>query len=546
MVAEIMTAENRHEGAAAAGGPEGGARNAGLRRKLGVVRPPEAGAMTPARALALALPKVADEGFALPAVMRGIEEVRRLAPAALLEWLAAFARRGGGEGAGGAEGEGPPAEDGAPEDPASDAAADPGAGASGGASGEAAPAGLSPLILALEREDGLRAYALPDPQFVAALIEVQTLGTVLPRPAEPRPPTITDGAMCAPFIEGVLERFERALASQTLPYWAGGYFVGAQVRSLRHLEMMLEDIPYRLYALEADLGDGAKLGRIVLVFPDVAAPPETRRGEGPGWQALFTGQVLRSRARLEAVLRRIEMPLAEVRRLKVGDVLKMPMNVIGEVELVEPSGRLLARCRLGQKGGQKALRLRAPGAEAPDGGAHPEEGQGFSAGSAGAAGAPQGDAGAMGLDMLAGEGAPLPGGPPPGGALPGGVLPAEPPPGGALAGGALAGGALPGGAGPGEGGLPDPPPAPVSMAMGGDLPPSEAPVAPAASLGGDVPASAGLAEGGGDLPPPGDLPPLGEPLGDLPPLGEQGAAENPLPPSDAGDLPLPGDLPAGG
>ena len=478
-----MAAEDQHGRAAGAGARESAARNEGLRRKLGHVRPPGPGVMTPAKALALALPKAAEEGFSLTLVQRGIEERRHLLPAALLEWLSGFAE-GGGDG---------------------------GDGGSGGEAGENSPeddGAHTPLILALERSDGLRAYALPDPQLTAALIEVQTLGTVLPRPAEPRPPTLTDGAMCAPFIERVLEKFEIALAAQTLPYWAGGYRVGERISSLRHLEMMLEEIPHRLYSMEMDLGEGAKRGRLVLVFADLAAPPEAAGPEGADWHALFTSQVLESRAELVAVLGRIGMPIRALRALKAGDMLKMPIGVIGAVALEEPSGRVLARCRLGQKGGQKALRIEPPDAHEANAAA-PAEGRGFGAGGQMA------DASAMGLDALAGgpaaENA---------GMIGGGVM------GGGMADAGLAD------AGPAGQGLAGAGASPLDMqgrAPGGDLP------QPDASASADLP-PLGDALASGDLPPLGDIASAGAQGGggDLPPLGEMG------------ELPPLGDLPAEG
>ncbi len=440
----------------------GGAGNGALRRKLGAMRPPGLGEMTPAKALRQLLPRVAEERFGLAVSVVEAGEDRRVAAEHLPARLCAEAEEAGG----GAD------------------------GSDGGGADRAAESGS--LLLALDREGGARAFAVPDAQLLAALIEVQTLGRVLPVAALPRPPTPTDAAMCRDFIDLLLQRLEGALARPDPPFWVTGYGAGPQIENLRLLEMMLGEIPYRLFSLVIDIDGGAKTGRLQLAFPALS-PPGAQAGctvPDRSWRDIFTEQVMHSRARLDAVLHRLHLPLAELRGLKAGDLLPVPLSAVGNVVLECGARQDVALARLGQKGGLRAVRLKSEiAAEAAAAGAWPETSPAAASPPAGAPG-PSDDMGDM-IAARAGKGAS-----PPGGNMPGGAtgMPAAP-------------GMATGPSEPGADDLPAPSPLPAASPLPDPLPLSDggAPAMPATETKGSLPplpplADAGAAMHTGDLP----------------------------------------------
>jgi hypothetical protein len=62
------------------------------------------------------------------------------------------------------------------------------------------------MLMVLDCPGGMTGAASVSLPLVGALIQQQTMGRVLDRPADPRPYTDTDAALAAPLLEGVLSR----------------------------------------------------------------------------------------------------------------------------------------------------------------------------------------------------------------------------------------------------------------------------------------------------------------------------------------------------
>ncbi len=290
-------------------------RNSALHLKLGVAPEPNPALMTPAKALRIAVSKAAEEQLSLAATVLEVkEEKRALEP--FLETLAAEEEEG------------------------------------------------APLLIVLQGEEGALGVAIPDEQLVAAVIEIQTMGRVLPAQAAPRALTATDAAMCSGFLDRLLTIFSRALSAETEVRWASGYQFARRAENARLLGLMLEDVPYRVFRLSVDLGVGAKQGRLRLVFPvkPAAGKPAKAGGSGKSWHEALEDQVMESHAMVEAILHRMFLTLAELRRLKTGDILQIPLWSVGNVSLESAPKQRLARVRLGQQNGMRAVRLMRPDA----------------------------------------------------------------------------------------------------------------------------------------------------------------------------------------
>lgn len=307
------------------------ARAAGtLARKAaqGRAAAPQPLAMTPARALALALSRVADTDLSLPLRVAGVQgQSLSLSdlPEAIMDQALIAVVEGPGEGLG---------------------------------------------IVAL------------CPTMVASLIEVQTMGRLSHRPVIPRRPTRTDAALAAPFLDTVLAGFEALLDGLDGQDWAAGYRYASFLDDPRPLGLMLEDGALRGLSVDLVLGaDGQRQGRMLLAFPArprradpartgathpaaQAAQAATERA-ARRWTVALEDRVMGAEVVLTGVLARIKLPVAQVMALVPGALLPLPEDAARALTL-ECAGRVLSTARLGQHRGARALRL-SDGAAVPTG-----------------------------------------------------------------------------------------------------------------------------------------------------------------------------------
>ena len=214
--------------------------------------------------------------------------------------------------------------------------------------------------------DGLGVMVL-SPQVLAALIEVQTLGQVMPGPAQMRKPTRTDAAMVAAWMDTALHGAEVLLSHDADLPWADGYRYASFLADARPLGLLLEDVPYRLVTTDISLAMGLKTGPVMLalpahgrgrhpeiLMPDVAPPPA-----GHSFADLLQDRIMAAECTLQAVIARLRLPLGHVLDLVDGAVLPLAEAGIHRIVLETADGCPLAEGRLGQHRGHRAVRLMA-------------------------------------------------------------------------------------------------------------------------------------------------------------------------------------------
>lgn len=225
-----------------------------------------------------------------------------------------------------------------------------------------------PLLALIAAPSDAAGLAVMDAGLLAALIEAQTTGRVSPYPAEPRPPTRTDRLFAAQFLDRLLELFEDLLAEVELPLaeTVAGFRFQTCLADERAIEMTLDDIGYRQFALSLDLGQGAKQGALWLYFP--AVPHAARGGEkGALWQSDFRKGVMQSRASFVAILGRICLPFDEVAGLRAGSHVLIDRAQLQQVSIEDMNGKRVAAGSLGQVDGFRAIRIRMNGDGNADG-----------------------------------------------------------------------------------------------------------------------------------------------------------------------------------
>jgi flagellar motor switch protein FliM len=218
------------------------------------------------------------------------------------------------------------------------------------------------LMALIEGPEGRYGLVLVDPETLAALIEMQTTGRVVARPAVARPPTRTDAIMCADFIDRVLELLEARSqeADIDIAPALGGFRYALALSESRAIPMTLDDVPYRRFHIPLDLGRGAKQGTLDLILPFDAAP-STHAAATTADPAVFTEALAEAVSRTEAHLRgtlyRQDMALSEVAALAVGSIIPIPREALGQVAIEDIEGHIVMHGRLGMSDGHRAIRI---------------------------------------------------------------------------------------------------------------------------------------------------------------------------------------------
>lgn len=226
------------------------------------------------------------------------------------------------------------------------------------------------LLIVLDGPDGLVGLASVAREVMTGVIEVQTIQQVTQMPVDDsRVLTQTDAAMMAPLLDGTLGRLAETLAGHPLHGQLIGYRFGAMIEDSRGAGLLLDAAAYRAFRAEVDLALGRRRGALTLFLPErkqKAGAGEVEQGPGP-----HEDQLSRVPARLEAVLSRVKLPLHRAEELKPGDLLPLAPDVLDKIEIVAGQGHLVARGRLGQLNGLRAVRLVVPatgGGRTPSGG----------------------------------------------------------------------------------------------------------------------------------------------------------------------------------
>ncbi|HHX88670.1 MAG TPA: hypothetical protein GX700_02675 [Paracoccus sp.] len=224
--------------------------------------------------------------------------------------------------------------------------------------------GFAALLNAREGPPGLVVF---DPSAFSSVMEAMTIGVLSNRPPATRRATLTDAALMVKLVDAIMSEVD-ANPDPADPF-APGFRQGRLIDDLRLLDVKLEDVPFALTVLDVELLAEGTLRRGVVSIalpapvPEVAAFPDFARpfDDGPAqdlqWESALVASVMPAPARMEAVLGRVRMPLAEVLALEVGSQMTLPLSQLEEVQLEGLDGSVLALGRLGQYRGMRALCL---------------------------------------------------------------------------------------------------------------------------------------------------------------------------------------------
>jgi flagellar motor switch protein FliM len=216
------------------------------------------------------------------------------------------------------------------------------------------------LLLLLDGSGQPKAAVCLDLQCLAAMIEVQTTGSVRDGDVNPRSFTRTDASICAPFVEAVLEEMARLLEGVEADQTCTGFRYADMVGDARALTLALEAPRYDIYCLALSLGDGAKTGVFKFIAPCACNTKSETAGSGEqkvAGQGTLCEVAQNAPVTLDTILARIAMPLREACQLETGMVFPLSPRALETASLVATGGYVVARVALGQINGLRAVRL---------------------------------------------------------------------------------------------------------------------------------------------------------------------------------------------
>ncbi len=218
----------------------------------------------------------------------------------------------------------------------------------------------SGLFLMLRAPGGGVGVAVLCPQCLGAVIEAATMGQVLKREAAERRATGTDAALTRAWLDPALANLG-GLAAECSPLPpVDGYTCDTLLGDGRAAQMVLADAAHLRLTVEVEFGFGAKIGKMSLIVPmerPTVVPDQNNDGQ---WAATLNKSVLATHAALEAVLCELSLPLSDITKFEVGQLLPLSNASIDDVGMIGRDGNTVISARLGRSGNARAVRLRSP------------------------------------------------------------------------------------------------------------------------------------------------------------------------------------------
>jgi flagellar motor switch protein FliM len=268
------------------------------------------------------------------------------------------------------------------------------------------------LMVLLDGPRGARGAVRVDTALLAALIEIQTTGRVTGRGMRGRAVTRTDAAIAAPLIDAALGGAEAKLAEDArgpegedtaphmAPHWVAGYRFGVMMEDARGMALALGAPAFHVFRMMVEVGNEGHPGAVTFLLPVPETPARpVADAKSSALQRTLEQSAMNVPVSLEAVLGRVTLPLDKVCKLEVGGVLPFAADQRLQIRLEASQKHVVAVARLGQLNGARAVRL-IPEAEGAPRGAHDRNSGAAAGGGATTTVAISGDiAGAPALDM---------------------------------------------------------------------------------------------------------------------------------------------------
>lgn len=203
-----------------------------------------------------------------------------------------------------------------------------------------------------------------DASGIAAITSLRTTGH-LPTTVPDRKASTVETALAHPLVTGVILAWSAALSEDkdADARLIHGYRAAGRASSARALAMAMPQGPLNVYRVDVEFGGSAK-GKLVFAFPTERLGKGKLKGEEKSdtdsarWTKQFGDELLEAPTRIDAVLLRRPIAVAELRGLKPGQLLPVPKSALEDVVLLGTAGAVIGKAKLGQLSGYRAVRLR--------------------------------------------------------------------------------------------------------------------------------------------------------------------------------------------
>lgn len=220
---------------------------------------------------------------------------------------------------------------------------------------EGGPEGWIVLGLRDGANAGLTGLFLLDPPLRSALVEMQTMGNLLPPAEDERKVTRTDAVMTVPFADKLLKELAEA-GFGTGEFDPAAYDMGP-MDDLRTAGLVMMQGRYRVWRVTIQIGGGECTGEVMIAIrPKVTAAPAAINPSDV-WAANLRGALEDAPADLDAELCKMTLPISKIEEFEVDQVLHLAGTTVGSVTLMGPAGQAIATARLGQVAGKRAVRI---------------------------------------------------------------------------------------------------------------------------------------------------------------------------------------------
>lgn len=230
------------------------------------------------------------------------------------------------------------------------------------------------LFMLLEFEGGATALIGFDIKLVDHVVDILAGGDPdISRNLPTRTPTAIDVTLCRQVVGAMLAQFDEEIRALT----GGVGFAPFRWGRIEHMPMSLQytlpDQQHLVFRVNLDIGDDARGGGFHLALPlSLIEPVETvlrrsgtlrAQGESENWSRHMREVVSRTRLKVNAVIDRCRMNVADLTRLEVGGLFPLDDVTLDDVVLeIKLAGevRPVGRGRLGAYKRNKAIRVIEP------------------------------------------------------------------------------------------------------------------------------------------------------------------------------------------
>ncbi len=220
--------------------------------------------------------------------------------------------------------------------------------------------GDDPLLLGLDGPGGRRGLIALDGQARAAVVELSTLGRVLAEAPGGREPTAAEAALTMPFVEALMAAIGEVAAGSGALRDLAAFGEAEMLPDQGTAELLLAPEAHEVTRIRLRLSESGREGQVLIMLPAPVEKPKKDKVVPPkveGWETKLRQGVMAASSELEIVLTRMNLPFSAIRTFAPGSTIPLPSDAFGKVSVESLDGRVMARGRLGQVSGVRAVRL---------------------------------------------------------------------------------------------------------------------------------------------------------------------------------------------